>query len=398
MKILRNSFISLLLVVGGVALGWQATIQGFFDQFSDTNVTVVEIPSDVDLGLMWNVWGILNKDYLHNEALDSKTMIYGAVRGMVESLDDPYTVFMDPEETEQFSQSLEGQLEGIGAELSVDDGVLKIVTPLKNSPAEKAGLLPNDVIYQIDGEFAVDMSFFEAVMKIRGETGTPVTLNIVRDGVEEPFDVTMVRAKIDIESVTKEVLDSGIVYLSVNQFSDTTSDEFGSAIKDLILDEPKGLIVDLRYNGGGYLDIAVEMLSYLLDTDLPAVEIRERDSVNNEMLYANGGQKLLEVPLVVLVNEGSASASEIFAGAIQDHERGIIMGTQTFGKGTVQEVEFLDDGSSIRLTIAAWFTPNGRAIQKVGLTPDVIVELYDDDLVNGYDRQLEEAKKYLKNL
>ncbi len=398
MKSLRNFIIGLLLIAGGGVIGWQATLQGLMP--NGTSTVIVESPNEknVDLGLMWSVWKILDTDYLREEALDKDTMIYGAIRGLVDALDDPYTVFMDPDETEQFSQSLEGQLEGIGAELTVEDGVLQIVTPLKNSPAEKAGLIPGDIIYKIGDEYAMDMSFFEAIMHIRGESGTPVTLSIIRESLDEPFDVTIIRAEIDIDSVTKEILDDGIVYLSVNQFSDTTSDEFGNALSDLILEEPAGLIVDLRYNGGGYLDIAVEMLSYLLETGLPAVSIHERVDSNNEVLMTNGGPKLLDVPLVVLVNEGSASASEIVAGAIQDHERGIVMGVQSFGKGTVQEVEFLEDGSSIRLTIAEWHTPDGRAIQSVGLTPDIIVEVYEDDAENGYDRQLEEAKRYLEEL
>jgi carboxyl-terminal processing protease len=398
MKSLRNFIIGLLLIAGGGVIGWQATLQGWMPD--GTSTVIVESPTEknVDLGLMWAVWKILDTDYLKEEALDTDAMIYGAVRGLVNSLDDPYTVFMDPDETEQFSQSLEGQLEGIGAELTVEEGILQIVTPLKNSPAEKAGLVPGDIIYKIEDEYAMDMSFFEAIMNIRGESGTPITLSIIRESLEEPFDVTIIRAEIDIDSVTKEVLDDGVVYLSVNQFSDTTSDEFGNALSDLILEEPAGLIVDLRYNGGGYLDIAVEMLSYLLETGLPAVSIHERAENNNEVLMTNGGPKLLDVPLVVLVNEGSASASEIVAGAIQDHERGIVMGVQSFGKGTVQEVEFLEDGSSIRLTIAEWHTPDGRAIQSVGLTPDIIVEVYDDDAENEYDRQLEEAKRYLEEL
>ena len=400
MKPIKHIFASAVLIVAGGVIGWQATLQGWMDDFGGDTHQVVDCSGydEVDVDFMWTVWGILDSDYLNDDLLDSEMMVYGAVKGLVNSLDDPYTVFMDPEETEEFSQSLEGQLEGIGAELTVEEGLLIIVTPLKNSPAEKAGLLPGDVIYQIDEEYALDMSFFEAIMNIRGEAGTPVTLSIIREGLDEPFDATIIRAEIDIESVTKEVFEGDIVYLSVNQFSDTTSVEFGKAISDLILDEPEGLIVDLRYNGGGYLDIAVELLSYLLESDLSAVEIREKNLLLSETLYTNGGKKLLDIPLVVLVNEGSASASEIVAGAIQDYDRGIVMGTQTFGKGTVQEVEFLEDGSSIRLTIAEWLTPEGRAIQGVGLTPDIVVELYDDDLENEYDRQLEEAKKYLSEL
>jgi carboxyl-terminal processing protease len=386
----------LILGVGGI-MGWQGTVQGVFgDTGSGTEHVAVE--DRVDMGLFWTVWNVVEAFYLHDEAIDPDVMAYGAIKGMIDSLGDPYTVFMDPEETSEFTKSLEGQLEGIGAELTIEDGNLVVVTPLKNSPAEKAGLMPGDIIYAIEGELAVEMTFFDAILGIRGEAGTPVELTIVREGLEAAFDVTIIRAEIDIDSVTKEVLDDGVVYLSVNQFSDTTSDEFGKAIADLILDEPQGLIVDLRYNGGGYLDIAVEMLSYLLDSGLPAVSIHERDANGDEVINTNGGQKLLDVPLVVLVNEGSASASEIVAGAIQDHERGIVMGVQSFGKGTVQSVEFLEDGSSVRLTIAEWFTPDGRAIQDIGITPDIIVELYEDDLENDYDRQLEEAKRYLEEL
>mgnify|MGYP001613493903 CR=1 FL=1 len=202
---------------------------------------------------------------------------------------------------------------------------------------------------------------------------------------------------IDIESVTVEKIDGNIVYLSVNQFNDKTNEEFGKAISALILNEPKGLIVDLRFNGGGYLDISVQLLSYLLPKDTPAVVIKERNK-KDEILKTNGNPKLLNVPLVVIVNDSSASASEIVAGAIQDHKRGVILGAKSFGKGSVQEVEKFSDGSSIRLTIAKWFTPNGRNIDKVGLTPDVIVEITEDDITKTYDRQKEEAVKYLKNL
>lgn len=406
MKTLKHIIgIPLVLCIGAV-IGWQGTVQGWAsdvaDFFGDGSSVSQEMSGvwhdNVDLDLFWAVWKIVETDYVDESLVDADEMVYGAVKGMVNSLGDPYTVFMDPEETEEFTSSLEGQLEGIGAELTVDEGVLTVVTPLKNSPAERAGVIPGDIIYQIEGEYAMEMTFFDAIMSIRGEKGTPVTLTLIRKGLEDPFDVTIIRAEIDVESVTKEVLDDGIVYLSVNQFSDTTSDEFGKAIADLILSEPPGLIVDLRYNGGGYLDVAVELLSYLLETNLPAVEIHERHPENDDVIFTNGGPKLLNIPLIVLVNEGSASASEIVAGAIQDHDRGVVMGVQSFGKGTVQEVEFLEDGSSVRLTIAQWYTPDGRIIQKVGITPDIIVEMYDDDYENDYDRQLEEARKYLNNL
>lgn len=304
---------------------------------------------------------------------------------------------MDPSESKEFTDSIEGKLEGIGAELIKEDGNLVIVTPLKNSPAEKAGLKAQDIILKVEKEYTADMSMFEAIMKIRGEKGTTVNLTVARKGMDKPFEVSIVRDSIDIDSVTMEKLEGGIVYLSVNQFNDKTNDQFGKAVSELILDEPKGLIVDLRFNGGGYLDIAVELLSYLLPSKTPVVLIRDKNGEEVKKL-ANGNPKLLNVPLVVLVNEGSASASEIVAGAIADQKRGVIMGTVTFGKGTVQEVADFADGSSIRFTIAKWFTPNGKSVDKVGLTPDILVEVSDEDAEKNYDRQKEEAAKYLRGL
>ena len=242
------------------------------------------------------------------------------------------------------------------------------------------------------------MTLFEAIMSIRGKEGSSVKLTIIRDNVEEPFEVSIVRAKIDIDSVTMEKLDNGIVYLSVNQFNDNTEKDFGNAISEMILNPPKGLIIDLRYNGGGFLDIAVDLLSYILPAKSKAVEIRQKNEEEGEIMYTDINPKLVDVPLVVLVNEGSASASEILAGAVQDLKRGIVMGTQTFGKGTVQEVETFKDGSSMRMTIAKWYTPAGRNVNKVGLTPDVVVEITDQDIANKVDVQKEAAIKYLLDL
>ncbi len=389
-------YIFLLLL--GFGFGWFSA-GGDINTNVDTveeveEIYVYDIKDDVNLDLYWTVWEELTDKYYIQEVLDEESMIYGSIKGLVESLDDPYTVFMTPQETEEFTSSLDGKLEGIGAELTVEDQQLVVVAPLRKSPAEKAGLLPGDIIYKIEGELAAEMSLIDAIMSIRGEKGTTVNITIVREGVNEPFDVSIVRDSIDIESVTVEKLDSDIVYLSVNQFNDKTKDEFGRAISEMILEEPKGMIVDLRYNGGGYLDIAVDLLSYLLPSDTLAVTLKEIGQDDNEM-YTNGNPKVLDIPLVVIVNESSASASEIVAGAIQDHQRGIVLGTQSFGKGTVQEVETFFDNSSIRLTIAKWFTPNGRDIDKLGITPDIIVEITEEDLIDEYDAQKEAAIEYL---
>jgi len=377
----------------GAASGIYAYGSGFIDTFikNDNSFFNGNNADDIDMSLFWTTWDLLEKDYFHADALDKEKMIYGSIKGLAESLGDPYTVFMDPSETTEFTSSLDSELEGIGAELTIEDDQLTVVTPLKNSPAEKAGILPGDIIFEINGKLASDMDFFDAILEIRGEPGTPVTLTVLRDSVEEPFELTIVRSHIEIDSVKKEIFDNGIAYIEINQFADKTVEEFDAAVSDLVLNKPKGIILDLRYNGGGYLDSAVDMLSYLIESDLAAVSIKTRNQENDETLYTSkNGKKILTVPLVVLVNGGSASASEIVAGAIQDHKRGVVIGTQTFGKGTVQEVEFLEDGSSLRLTMAEWLTPNQRQINKTGITPDILVE--------GDSEQLNRAEKYILDL
>lgn len=399
----HHLLIYVFIAVVSFVLGWQAVNFGYLGGASvdiDRGSVAGDDNSaadDVDLDLFWTVWDQLDEYYYDEEKLDEESMIQGSIKGLVNSLEDPYTVFMTPEESEEFSSSLEGTLEGIGAELTVDGHSLVIVSPLRDSPAEKAGLLPGDIIFLIEGELASEMTLFDAIMSIRGEKGTTVVLTIVRNGLDNSFDVSIVRAKIDIESVTVEELEGDITYISVNQFNDKTNEEFGKVISEMILDKPNGIIVDLRYNGGGYLDIAIELLSYLLPSETEAVIVKQR-GMEGDVMLTNGNPKILDVPLVVLINAGSASASEIVAGAIQDHERGVVMGTQSFGKGSVQEVDSFADGSSIRMTIAKWYTPDDRSIDKVGLVPDIVVEISDEDIENEFDSQKEAAREYLLNL
>lgn len=387
----------IIIAVLSFIFGWQATSMGFLSEIQEKENSQNNSADQEKLGLFWQIWDELNNRYVDENAVDEENKIYGAIKGLVEAYDDPYTVFMTPEESEQFTANIEGVLEGIGAELTVEEKQLVIVSPLKNSPAEKAGLKPGDMILKINDEIAADLSLFEAIMKIRGEKGTTVKLTIIRKERDEPFEVSIVRDSIDIESVTVEKMENGITYLSVNQFNYKTNEEFSKAISEMILERPKGIIVDLRFNGGGYLGTAVQMLSYLLPANETAVVIKERGK-EDDIMQTNGNPKILDVPLVVLVNEGSASASEIVAGSIQDHKRGVIMGTQTFGKGSVQEVESFSDGSSIRMTIARWFTPKDRTVDHVGLTPDVVVEIKKEDVEKKFDTQKEAAIKYLLDL
>ncbi|MBU1992454.1 MAG: S41 family peptidase [Patescibacteria group bacterium] len=402
-----------IVAIFAFLFGWQSAniyISNFGPRMDLANTTVspataftpiIEslMSEGIDLSLFWRVRQTLDDRYLNEEVLDDEEMIYGSVKGMVSALDDPYTVFLPPKETKEFKDSLNGSLEGIGAELTIKDYNLVIVSPLKDSPAEKAGLRPNDIIYKIDGNIASEMTLYEAVTSIRGEVGTQVTLTIIRENIEKPFDIIITRKHIDIESVSLEEKPGSIFVLSVNQFSDDTKTELIENISKILLKEPKGLILDLRFNGGGYLDIAVDILSEFLAGKKEAVTIKKRDERDSEKIFVYGTPRLPDLPLVVLINGGSASASEIVAGAIQDHGRGVVMGEQSFGKSTVQEVETYSDGSSLRLTVAEWFTPAGRSIHEVGISPDIIVEIDEEKyFVDGYDPQMDRAVQYLSSL
>lgn len=378
------------------------TIQAEMASATQTNTLNPLLPKtqnvQADLDLYWKVWKKLNDGYVDETALDRQKMVYGSIKGMVDSLEDPYTVFMTPDEAKEFDASLNGTLEGIGAELTVKDKMLTIVSAIKGSPAEKTGLLPDDIIYKIDGTVASELTLPQAITKIRGKKGTKVTLTLIRKGMEKPFDVSIIRDQVNIASVEASLKDKSIAYISIHEFSDKTKKEFDKAMRESDLKNAKGIIIDLRYNGGGYLHTSVELLSEFIKGKKEAVIIKKRQGTSNEVIYVSGHASFADVPLVVLVNKGSASASEIFAGAIQDHKRGIILGEQTFGKGSVQEVDALPDGSSLRYTIAKWYTPSGKSISDVGITPDRVITLTEEDLKAKKDLQLEEAIKYLKNL
>ena len=352
---------------------------------------------EIDLGLFWDVKDLLDGDYVDLGKINSESMLYGAISGMVDSVDDPYTVFMTPEETNEFQDNMGGELEGIGAELTVENGELVIVTPFKGSPAEQYGLLPGDVIYLIDEQRANEMTIFDAIMAIRGMAGTTVNLTVLREGEEEPLVFDIERAKVEIASVEWEIIEGvngeKIGYISIYQFGDKTEDEFQEAVNGIILENVDGIILDMRNNGGGYLETAVTVVSEFVSGQNKAVTVKMRNDADNQIYYTTGDASLAGIPLVVLVNDGSASSSEIVAGALQDYKTAIIIGEQTFGKGSVQTVTPLSDGSSLRMTVAKWYTPNDRSIDDTGITPDIIIL---DDLTTEEDEQLDEAVGYLE--
>lgn len=355
----------------------------------------------IDLRLFWESLSKVESLYIDPSKINYANIAYGAIKGMISTLDDPYTSFMTPDESEAFNDVLNGDLEGIGAEMAERDGNLVVVAPLKGSPAEKAGIMAGDVVYKIDAQPVAGLSLTEAVSRIRGKPGTSVTLTIIRGEGEEPFDVSIQRQAIKVPSVELQWLEGNYALVIVSQFGSETAKEFEKAVNQLLIRKPKGVIVDLRNNGGGYLNAATELGSEFINNGIISV-IRKRlpdGSWDQEVQRANGNARLSTMPLVVLINEGSASASEIFAGAIHDHGRGQLVGDKSFGKGTVQDLIPLSDGSTLRITTAQWLTPNGINVHKIGIQPDVAIPLdpeqkeKDGKLV---DLQLAKALEVLK--
>ena len=347
-----------------------------------------KVAEDVDFDIFWQVWDELEKNYVDQEKLSEKKMFYGALRGMVASVGDPYTVFMDPKISQDFSDDLAGKFEGIGAEIGIKNNILTIIAPLPDMPAEKAGLMPGDKVAAINGESTAGISIDEAVNKIRGSKGTEVVLTIVREG-SDVSDYNIERNTIVVKSVHTNMRDDNIFVIEVTNFNDDTEELFGQAVKEAIKNNPIGLILDLRSNPGGYLDTAIEMSSEWIENEIVVVEKHTDDNKIEHL--SRGRARLKDVPTVVLVNRGSASASEIVSGALQDFGKAIIVGEKTFGKGSVQTVFDFSDGSSIKVTIAKWLTPRGRSINEEGIMPDILVKNTFEDFNNNKDPQLDKA-------
>ncbi len=350
----------------------------------------------VDFSLFWNVWELLKEKYVDVKDLKTQDLIYGAIDGMLSATKDPYTVFLTPEENKQFNEEIEGMFEGIGAELGVRDGVLAVIAPLENSPSEKAGLRAGDKIIKIDGEDAVEMTIDEAVKKIRGSKGSEVKLTIFRSGeTGETKEISITRDTITVDSVKFEVKENNIFYISVSLFGDSTIREFHSAIKNMP-SQTQGLIIDLRNNPGGFLDAAVEMSSRALPKGKTVV-IEENSQGKRKEIFSTGGDALSKIRTVILINEGSASASEIMAGALRENRDNVtLVGKKSYGKGSVQELISLSENSAVKITVAKWLTPNGNQINEQGISPDVEVELTDEDWNNDRDPQLDRAIEILK--
>lgn len=347
---------------------------------------------NLDFSLFWRVWdSVATKAY--RQPVDQKKMFYGAIKGLVSAIDDPYSSFMDPEETKDFDQELAGTLEGIGIEIGIKKEKLTVIAPIEGTPADQSGLRAGDWILKIDDESTLEMSLDAAVQKIRGPKGTLVKLSISRNGTDEPINTEIARDQITIKSIKYKMLDNDIAYLKMSQFGDDTVREFDKAVFQMQSQNARGLILDLRNNPGGLLDDAIKIGGEFLEKGVIVKEKVADGSILD--LRSEGPARLTNLPVVVLVNEGSASASEILAGALRDHRQVPLIGTKTFGKGSVQDLESLPQETSLRITVAHWLTPNGHEIDEKGLEPDIKVELTDDDYNNDRDPQLDKAKEVI---
>jgi len=348
---------------------------------------------DVDFNMFWQVWETLQDKYVDKDKLSDKELFYGALKGLAAATGDPYTVFMNPVISKEFSNDMAGTFEGIGAEIGMKGGVLTIIAPLTDMPAQKAGLKAGDKVLKINGEDTSPMSVDEAVGKIRGHKGTQVTLNIWREDFDQPRDFNITRNTIIVKSVTWNTNKDNIMVITISHFNDDTVDLFDRAVSDAVKQNPKGIILDLRNDPGGYLDTAIEVASEWIEDGVVVTE-KYNDDQKNDYL-ARGRARLKDFKTVVLANEGSASASEIVAGALKDYGLATIVGKKTFGKGSVQELESMPDGSSLKITIAKWLTPKGVNINEEGIVPDAEVDLSKEDYEADKDPQMEKAVELL---
>lgn len=378
---------TVLIVILAFFFGWQ---------LGHRDVAPKEV--NIDFKLFWNTWDLLSRTYFDKKALDPNKMFYGAISGMVASLGDPYTVFLPPEQQKISSEELNGSFDGVGIQLGFNkDKRLVVIAPLDGSPAQEAGIKPQDTILKIDDQDTSGMSLPDAVRLIRGPKGSQVSLAIFREGESEPKDYKLVRDTIVVKSVelsfknTESGKKAAIIKLS--RFGEKTNDEWNLAVAESIKASPQAVILDVRNNPGGFLAGAVFIASEFLDEG--DVVLQENNNGERTPFKVSREGKLTKVPLLVLINKGSASASEIVAGALQDRKRARLIGEKSFGKGTIQEAQDLDKGTGIHITVAKWLTPDGRWVNSTqGLEPDVKIEMEKEDTTK--DPQLEKALELLE--
>lgn len=371
----------------------------FWGRNVDVNTSLFNFgsSSSLEMDLFWEVLSVTRRNYVDAEDLDEEILVEGAIKGLVESLDDTGTVYLTEEETEEYNKASEGRyFEGIGAELGYESGQIIVVSPLEGSPAKAAGIRPGDYILKVDDyEFKSDDTVYDAVAKIRGEAGTEVVLNVLHKGEGEPVDIVIKRSEITVPSMDLEFINNEIALFSVSRFTDSSytvwTENWDRKVDEIVDSGVEKVILDLRGNPGGFFDAAIYAADDILDEGYIIAQQRDANGLVEEFESRKGGE-LVDFDLVVLVNAGSASASEILAGALKDAQRATIVGEDSFGKGTAQRIFNLSDGSTLHLTILKWLLPDGSHIDRENpILPDIEVELTNDDFVNGEDPQLDRA-------
>ncbi|HRY30957.1 MAG TPA: S41 family peptidase [Candidatus Paceibacterota bacterium] len=375
---------------------WSGRGVGFSDvkDYFDGKVLASE---EIDLDDFWEVWELIDQKFISassTEEVSSSDRVLGAIKGMVNSLNDPYTEFLLPEENEKFETTIQGEFSGIGMEVGIRDDLVTVISPLKNSPAERAGIKSGDIVAGIDGISTASMSLDEAVDKIRGPEGTKVKLTLIREGETEALEIEVTRAIINIPTLETEIRDDVFIIYLYN-FSANVTSEFRSALREFVSAKTNKLILDLRGNPGGFLSAAVDLASWFL----PSGKIVVREQFKNgddEKIFRSKGYNIFNdnLKMIILIDGGSASASEILAGALKEHKVATVLGTNTFGKGSVQELIKITKDTSLKVTTAQWLTPDGKSISDGGLEPEIIVDSAPEG-VELADYQLEEALKLL---
>lgn len=357
-----------------------------------------ELVSSADFAPFWKAWNTINEKSPDAANLTDEERVYGAISGLVNSLGDPYSVFMNPDEAKMFESEIAGNFSGVGMEVGIKDDVLTVIAPLKNTPAYRAGIQPGDKILKIDETITNDMDVDQAIKLIRGNAGTTVALTIFREGDKEAREVKIVRDVINIPTLDTELRKDGVFVIKLYSFSANAANLFRNAVREFAESGSDKLLLDLRGNPGGYLDAAVDISSWFLPGGKTVVTEQYGNGKEDKVFRSRGYDIFTdELKFVILINGGSASASEIVAGALQDHKEAKIVGTQSYGKGSVQEVVKVTSDTLIKITVAKWLTPNGNLIEKVGLTPDVKVEITPKDVEAGKDPQLEKGVDLLLN-
>jgi len=395
-KLIKYLLLSLALISIGFSTGFYFGQNVYFKKPPEYFKNF-ENEKNLDFSIFWETWKRAEEYFIDKDKIDPQKMLYGAIKGMVAALDDPYTQFFDPQETKDLDLEISGKYEGVGMEIGVKNNVITVITPFPDSPAEKAGIRTGDQILKIDDTWTENLALDEAARKIRGQKGTEVKLLIYRNGFQNPKEFILKRDEIKVPTLEVKELDNNVVLIKVYQFNEVLMEEFLKKLPQITQKNNPKIILDLRNNPGGLLQVAQQFASYFLKRG-DIVTIEDGGMFGKKELRSFGPGTLEKYPTIILVNQGSASAAEIMAGALRDNRGVKLIGEKTFGKGSVQSQIKLSDGSSLKVTIEKWYTPKGDLIDKKGLEPDIKVEFTDKDYQGNKDPQLEKALEIIKGM